>query len=135
LLCSCLLRGQAYFRITNYNSKQGLSNSSVYDIIKDETGFLWISTEMGINKFDGHNFKKYTAKSHNLPDNTIPNSTVINNNALFFSTGTSGYFTFDIKKEKASVIDNKKSSFIYKSHDIKTYKNKVYIVSLQNDYI
>lgn len=129
------MQGQSSFKITNYNPKQGLSNSSVYDIIKDKEGFLWISTELGINKFDGKNFNKFTANSHNLPDNMVTHSAIVNDNTLFFSTGTSGYFKFDIKKEKVLPTAVKSPSILHKSHNIKTYNNKVYILSVHSIYI
>ena len=135
LLCSYFLYGQSAFKVTNYNPKQGLSNSSVYDIIKDKEGFLWISTELGINKFDGKTFKKFTSHSHNLPDNMVTHSAIINDNMLFFSTGTSGYFKFDIKNEKVLPTAVKSPSILHKSHNIKTHKDKAYILSIHNNYI
>lgn len=127
--------GQSAFKVTNYNPKQGLSNSSVYDIIKDKEGFLWISTELGINKFDGKNFKKFTSHSHNLPDNMVTHSAIINDTMLFFSTGTSGYFKFDTKEEKVLPTAVKSPSILHKSHNIKIYKNNAYILSIHNNYI
>ncbi|MCT4619255.1 MAG: histidine kinase [Marinisporobacter sp.] len=35
-----------------YTQKDGLSNPELYGIVQDEDGFLWISTNQGINKFD-----------------------------------------------------------------------------------
>lgn len=37
----------------------GLSQSSVYDIIQDEKGFTWIATQDGLNRFDGNNFQVF----------------------------------------------------------------------------
>ncbi len=39
--------------------KQGLSQSSVYCIYQDKTGFLWIGTMDGLNRYDGYSFKIY----------------------------------------------------------------------------
>ncbi len=36
--------------------EQGLSQSSVYAIVQDVKGFLWIGTQDGINKYDGYKF-------------------------------------------------------------------------------
>ncbi|QNL47925.1 response regulator [Olivibacter sp. SDN3] len=42
-----------------YSAEDGLSSSTIYDILKDEFGFLWLATEDGLNRFDGTTFKSY----------------------------------------------------------------------------
>ena len=39
--------------------KDGLSESSVYDIFQDSKGFIWITTDNGLDKYDGYNIKQY----------------------------------------------------------------------------
>lgn len=39
-----------------FTEKQGLSHRVIYSIIQDRAGFLWISGEGGLNKFDGYQF-------------------------------------------------------------------------------
>ena len=38
--------------------------------MQDKKGFLWIATENGLSRFDGHSFKNFTVKD-GLPDNDI----------------------------------------------------------------
>ena len=38
---------------------EGLSQSSVYAILQDKHGFLWIGTEDGLNRYDGYRFTHY----------------------------------------------------------------------------
>jgi hypothetical protein len=45
----------------------GLSHNFVQHITQDKTGFLWISTWDGINRYDGYEFKNYF---HNPKDST-----------------------------------------------------------------
>ncbi|WP_168208888.1 triple tyrosine motif-containing protein [Chitinophaga sp. XS-30] len=42
-----------------YDVDKGLSQSSIYSLIQDEEGFLWISTFDGVNRFDGYVFNEY----------------------------------------------------------------------------
>ena len=42
--------------------KDGLSQNSAISITQDSTGYLWIATQDGLNKFDGREFKSYPFK-------------------------------------------------------------------------
>lgn len=41
------------------STSDGLSSALTYDLLKDEDGFLWISNQKGIDRYDGHAFKPY----------------------------------------------------------------------------
>lgn len=50
-----------------YNFKQltqneGLNARSIFKIIQDKSGFIWLATDNGIIRYDGLNFKKYGAQ-------------------------------------------------------------------------
>ncbi len=44
---------------SHINNTNGLSNNQVESIFRDSRGFLWIGTNMGVNRYDGINFKTY----------------------------------------------------------------------------
>ncbi len=44
---------------TNYNTANGLSHNRTHTIKQDGKGFIWIGTDMGINRYDGRTFKHY----------------------------------------------------------------------------
>src|SRR5688572_8934661 len=48
-----------------YDTRKGLSQNLVYDIVQDKKGFIWFGTDEGLNRFDGHEFKIFT---HNVND-------------------------------------------------------------------
>ncbi|RZJ56183.1 MAG: hypothetical protein EOO44_00395 [Flavobacterium sp.] len=54
--------GQSY-TFHHLRTNDGLSNSTVKSILKDNYGFLWIGTESGLNRYDGYGFKVYSTKS------------------------------------------------------------------------
>jgi signal transduction histidine kinase/ligand-binding sensor domain-containing protein/DNA-binding response OmpR family regulator len=58
-----------------YGIKDNLSNSHVNSICQDNAGYIWISTDNGLNRFDGSSFKTY----YHTPND--PHS-LINNLAL-----------------------------------------------------
>ena len=58
------------YSYVNYDTRDGLAGSVVYDAIQDKEGFMWFATENGLSRFDGKDFKTFTTKD-GLPDNEI----------------------------------------------------------------
>jgi len=54
------------FDVQHLTTENGLSNLMTTAITKDQHGFLWISTEYGLDRYDGYHFKTYTKEEHNL---------------------------------------------------------------------
>ena len=42
-----------------YSTEHGLSQIAVYDIQQDKNGYIWVSTQLGIDRFDGYNFVNF----------------------------------------------------------------------------
>jgi len=54
------LNGQTYnLRCKNIGIPEGLSNNHITDIIQDEYHYIWISTERGLNRYDGSEMINY----------------------------------------------------------------------------
>lgn len=54
------------FEFSHLNNSNGLSNNQVESIFKDSRGFLWFGTNMGLNRYDGINFKVYKHDKHDF---------------------------------------------------------------------
>jgi len=73
LLFSCVITasgqqqgdGEQKFSISHYTEDNGLPQNTVKNISSDSEGFLWIVTETGLVRFDGHNF--FVFNKSNLP--------------------------------------------------------------------
>src|SRR5687768_13723499 len=50
---------QQKYRAVKWGLNEGLSHGSVYHMIKDVNGFLWIGTQNELSRFDGNVFKNY----------------------------------------------------------------------------
>ncbi|MCK8493437.1 histidine kinase [Spirosoma sp. RP8] len=59
LVSTQLARAQRPFYVRHLTTADGLSQGSCYYIIKDSRGFMWISTQNGLNRFDGTQFTAY----------------------------------------------------------------------------
>jgi ligand-binding sensor domain-containing protein len=58
-----------FYQFKNYNVKDGLPSSEVYDVLQDASGYLWFGTDMGISRFNGYEFKNFNT-ADGLADNT-----------------------------------------------------------------
>jgi len=58
-LPSGLPEAEPQIAFTRLSIEQGLSQSDVYSIHQDKTGFLWFGTEDGLDRYDGTSFVVY----------------------------------------------------------------------------
>lgn len=62
------------YRFRPIESSNGLSNNKINSILRDSTGFVWIGTASGLNRYDGFEIKVYNHiadDSLSLPDNFV----------------------------------------------------------------
>jgi len=71
LVNSQLVAQPEFWKIQHIGTESSLSNRFVNDIIHDSRGYTWISTNFGLNRFDGHHIDVLTRESHHLRTNTI----------------------------------------------------------------
>lgn len=58
-----------YFK--HFSVSEGLSQITVSDILQDKMGFMWFSTQNGINRFDGYEFVQYKRDKTNTGSGPI----------------------------------------------------------------
>jgi len=77
------------FRYKTYTTKDGLSSNGVGYVLKDEQGFLWITTINGLNRFDGNAFDHFfnnPADSNSIASNEVNNLLIDHNKNLWVTT-------------------------------------------------
>ncbi len=77
-----LFSQQYIFDLQKINVKDGLPARQVYDIVQDNEGFIWISTRLGIHRYDGYSFTTYSCKYLNSPDRNPANIFIDSQNRL-----------------------------------------------------
>lgn len=79
--------GQILFQ--QISLRDGLSQSTVYDIKQDKLGYLWVATADGLNRYDSYKFTVYRNNqddSLSLPSNFITSLFIDNSNNLWIGT-------------------------------------------------
>lgn len=90
---------------TTFTSRDGLSSNTVFAILKDRFGFLWVGTDDGLNRFDGTSFKVYR-RTKDKPASLAANHVT----ALF--EDSDGILWIGTNGGSVSVYDRNKDEFI-----------------------
>ncbi len=98
----------AYPQISNpefsrLTTTEGLSQNTVFSILKDYKGFMWFATDEGLNKYDGYKFEVY---KHN-PENPAS----IDNNAVYSITEDAAHNLWVLTSGGFDKFDRVKESF------------------------
>ncbi|MBC7775739.1 MAG: helix-turn-helix domain-containing protein [Phycisphaerae bacterium] len=82
---------------------EGLSDNNIFHVFKDSRGFLWISTQNGVNRWDGYEFKTYNynpSDTNSLSGNWVNFTLEDRSGFLWFGTYGAGLCRFDPRTEK-----------------------------------
>jgi len=83
----------ATLNFRHYSVREGLANSTVYDVYQDSKNFIWFATESGVNRFDGNKFELFTM-DNGLSDNEVLQIREDSSGRIWFLTlnGKPSYF-------------------------------------------
>lgn len=76
LISSFLVHGNELIHVKKITYQQGLSENTVIDIAQDSSGYIWIATREGLNRYNGYSCKNYFAsedKQKSLSSSNIQN--------------------------------------------------------------
>ena len=83
---------------TVYGMSDGLSSAAVTALLQDSSGFLWIGTQDGLNRFDGTGFKAYRHRpgdSTSLRDDYVLSLALADSGRIWIGTQQGGLLRFD----------------------------------------
>jgi diguanylate cyclase (GGDEF)-like protein len=85
-------------QFTHLSRVDGLSQNAVNAIAQDQTGYIWIGTQEGLNRYNGYEFSVYEHKSgdpHSLSNSWIWDLFVDRSGALWIGTDGGGLNRYD----------------------------------------
>jgi signal transduction histidine kinase/ligand-binding sensor domain-containing protein len=106
LFLPMMLFGQETLRVKDYGVDQGLPQSTVWDILQDDFGFLWVGTADGLCRFDGYSFSTYRTNpldSLSIGGNTTHHLAVDSKGDLWL-THDQGFDKYDAAKGSFSSL-------------------------------
>lgn len=125
ILQAGLLSGQTFSVMRRYDVKTGLSDNTVRSIMQDSTGYIWLGTKDGINRFNGIEFTKFVSSpqsSDNVLINVLklcPHIDQINvwtatmGGLYLFNTQSKAFTHFDVKTETGIGIEGAVNDLCY----------------------
>lgn len=90
-------------RFEQITTQDGLSQSTINDILQDSRGFLWFATEDGLNRYDGYEFKVYRNDPYDpfsISSNQISSILEDKDGAIWVGTKGGGLNKFDRDQDR-----------------------------------
>ncbi len=84
--------GSATSQFHSYTVLDGMTQSFVLDVEQDQAGYLWFTTDRGLNRFDGKEFEHFTIKD-GLPNNRLTAIRVTSSNEVWVGDQKGGIST------------------------------------------
>lgn len=120
---------QTDYAFKHIDTNNGLSQSTVYAILQDHTGFIWMGTKVGLCRYDGSFFKVYNHNNSKLGSDFITSLYQARNGQIWVGTDQGIWLytpsTDDFQPFKA--ISNRKTRITRNINFIAEHRQKVYI--------
>ena len=100
-LCLTVVLCQAQTRF--YSQADGLPGNLITGVLLDRQGYVWIATDNGLSRFDGHHFRNWTAHPESedgLKEGYIASLTIDPEGFLWLATDKMGLARFDPLREQ-----------------------------------
>ena len=140
LLIFCEIKSQSNL---NYNNLEvpNISSNEIKSIFIDKKGFNWISTNEGLNRFDGINntiFRSNPFDNKTISNNSSKSVFQVDNDGVFIAT-SSGLDYFNYEKLEFERIESKSSPTSFYSYDnyvfVPTEEEGLFIYDTKKDSI
>ena len=95
-----------------YLQTKGLSQKTIYCMLKDHFGLMWFGTQAGLNKFDGYKFTVYTHTtndSKSIAANSIADLCEDKEGNLWVATSLGGFSQYNPQTESFTNYQEKQN--------------------------
>lgn len=107
------------YQFENYTVDDGLSDNRITCFMKDKTGYMWIGTENGLNRFDGHSFTIYNPGTpKRYISNPYINDIEQDESGKLWIATQSGLNVIDLSTDSTHVFVPDDSSYLQKETSI-----------------
>lgn len=96
------IQGFSQFKITHYNTKNGLPHDLTYQLIEDRKGYVWFGTDNGLVKYDGRNFINFDHLK-GLNSNYVIDVLELKNHKKVIATWGGGLYFIDDNRRNAKL--------------------------------
>src|SRR5215213_3968225 len=103
VLLNTNIHAQSRYRFQILSTEQGLTSNAVRSICQDKFGYMWMATDNGLNRYDGHNIKQYfnnNTDSFSIPRNVVYWIHKDINGGLWFSFGDRGIARYNYARDR-----------------------------------
>lgn len=91
----------------NLTTEDGLPSSTVYHVYQDSKGFIWISTDKGVAKYNGYDFECFSNED-GLTDNDVFTAMEDPNTGyIWFNTFSGGFCYYDGERMQPHPLNDK----------------------------
>ena len=132
----CLVAPKSYAGIENLSLEllsveDGLSQGSVTSIIQDNTGYIWLATENGINVFDGNEVRQLPGPKNSFENVAIYNVLEDRNGLIWLNVEGRKLYSYNPKTDVYQYIPIKLAQgFDYYITDLMNdYDNKIWVLT------
>lgn len=91
------------FYFKHYDSNSGLSQNTVNCLLQDRTGFIWLGTKDGLNRFDGYSFKHIGNDERNYC--SIVSSLMEDSSGIIWVGTHQGVCVYNPETERLDLLD------------------------------
>ena len=94
--------------IKSFSTDEGLLHPDIASITQDKDGYIWVGSEIGLQRYDGYHFQNYfydLGLQQNLQNNIVKDLLVADNGNILVGTWGDGIHTFQPESNRFSDVE------------------------------
>jgi ligand-binding sensor domain-containing protein/serine phosphatase RsbU (regulator of sigma subunit) len=89
--------------LNQFGIEEGLPQSSIYTMLQDKDGSIWVGTMNGVSKYNGLNFENFT-RTDGLAENRVTSSCIDKNGDIWFGHWSGGITLYSSKTKHFTTV-------------------------------